>query len=83
VSFFTIREYEIWASTQPNVSLYKIKYYKGLGTSTAAEAKEYFSNIGKHRITFRYVDLEDDESIHLAFSKDKADSRKEWLSRYN
>jgi DNA topoisomerase-2 len=29
-----------------------MKYYKGLGTSTSAEAKEYFKNIFKHKKTF-------------------------------
>ena len=35
-----------------NVDLYNIKYYKGLGTSTAKEAKEYFSDLKKHIIQF-------------------------------
>lgn len=29
-----------------------VQYYKGLGTSTAAEAKEYFSDLVTHRINF-------------------------------
>lgn len=29
-----------------------LQYYKGLGTSTAQEAKEYFSDLGTHRINF-------------------------------
>lgn len=29
-----------------------VKYYKGLGTSSAAEAKEYFSAMGAHRKEF-------------------------------
>lgn len=42
-SFFTIPEYEKWANDhQGQIKNYKIKYYKGLGTSTASEAKEYF-----------------------------------------
>ena len=32
-SFFTIPEYEAWAHGK-NISSYKVKYYKGLGTST-------------------------------------------------
>lgn len=47
-SFFTIPEYENWAHNIPDLNKYKIKYYKGLGTSTAKEAKEYFSDIYKH-----------------------------------
>jgi len=42
-SFFTIPEYEAWMNEQVNTKSLKAKYYKGLGTSTAKEAKEYFS----------------------------------------
>lgn len=52
VSFFTLPEYESWREAVANPRAYKIKYYKGLGTSTAAEAKEYFSNIESHRKEF-------------------------------
>ena len=47
-TFFTINEFEQWAALQPNIKLWKIKYYKGLGTSTNKEAKEYFSAISIH-----------------------------------
>lgn len=46
-TFFTIPEYEIWAANN-NTKGYKIKYYKGLGTSTSKEAKEYFSDLYTH-----------------------------------
>jgi DNA topoisomerase-2 len=49
-TFFTIPEYEAWILLQANAKNFKIKYYKGLGTSTAKEAKEYFSSIDTHRI---------------------------------
>lgn len=54
-SFFTIPEYEAWAEGR-NLKGFKIKYYKGLGTSTSKEAKEYFSQIGDHVIDFEYID---------------------------
>ena len=38
LSFFNQVDYEKWKN-QNNTSGWKIKYYKGLGTSTAAEAK--------------------------------------------
>lgn len=37
----------------------------GLGTSTSKEAKEYFSEMEKHRISFRYSGAEDDAAITL------------------
>lgn len=36
-----------------------------MGTSTGKEAKEYFAEMEKHRITFRYSGAEDDAAITL------------------
>lgn len=82
-SFFTIPEYEHWIAEQANAKNFKIKYYKGLGTSTSKEAKEYFTEISTHRIQFEYVDNEDDRAIELAFAKKFADARKDWLGRFD
>lgn len=54
----------------------------GLGTSTAKEAKEYFSDMNRHRIRFRYQGQQDDDHILLAFSKKHIDHRKEWLTNF-
>jgi hypothetical protein len=54
----------------------------GLGTSTAKEAKEYFSDMARHRIKFRYNGVSDDNSIELAFSKKKIEDRKDWLTKW-
>lgn len=40
-SFFTIQDFKNWCQ-QNNPRSYKIKYYKGLGTSTDEEAYQYF-----------------------------------------
>ena len=37
----------------------------GLGTSTMKEAKEYFTDMARHRIPFKYDGPQDDESIVL------------------
>ena len=42
-----------------------MKYYKGLGTSTAKEAKEYFSDMDRHCIEFKYCGVDDDDAIEL------------------
>lgn len=81
-SFFTIPEYEQWAHGR-NIKGYKVKYYKGLGTSTTKEAKEYFGRIDNHVIDFEYVDSQDFDAIDLAFNKKKADARKDWLKTYD
>ncbi len=59
---------------------WKVKYYKGLGTSTSVEAKEYFKSIEKLTVAFE-VDDETDKSVVLAFDKTKADARKAWLTK--
>lgn len=62
---------------------YKIKYYKGLGTSTADEMKEMFKNINKHLIKFTYNDKTDNDKIDLLFNKKRADERKNWMLTNN
>lgn len=76
LSFFTETSFKKWYAENKNG--WKIKYYKGLGTSTSAEAREYFKNIKKLTVSFEQ-DEETDNSIILAFDKKKADSRKQWL----
>lgn len=52
-TFFTLPQYKDWRESTGNDGKgWKIKYYKGLGTSTSAEAKEYFSNLDLHEIPF-------------------------------
>ncbi|KAK5850653.1 hypothetical protein PBY51_001512 [Eleginops maclovinus] len=82
ISFYSIPEYNAWKDNQANIKSWKTKYYKGLGTSTSQEAKEYFSDMQKHRIPFKYIGPEDDEAITLAFSKKKVEERKEWLTNF-
>uniref|UniRef100_A0A8C2X5M3 DNA topoisomerase 2 n=1 Tax=Cyclopterus lumpus TaxID=8103 RepID=A0A8C2X5M3_CYCLU len=82
LSFYSIPEYLAWKESQPNHKSWRTKYYKGLGTSTSQEAKEYFSDMQRHRIPFKYSGPEDDEAITLAFSKKKVDERKVWLTNF-
>ncbi len=65
VSFFSLPEFDKWMSDTDNHHTWKIKYYKGLGTSTSKEAKEYFSDMDKHRVPFKYSGIEDDRAIEL------------------
>ncbi|KAM3184368.1 DNA topoisomerase 2-alpha [Hymenolepis weldensis] len=54
----------------------------GLGTSSSKEAKEYFSDMARHRICFNYTGPEDDSGIMLAFNKNKINERKQWLTSW-
>ena len=77
--FYNLTDYNTWKENNTE-SGWKIKYYKGLGTSNRKEAQEYFQNLK----TITYVeDNNSDSSIVKAFSKDKTDERKEWLKYYN
>ena len=80
-SFFTEQEYLEWVKDK-DPKKFKIKYYKGLGTSTDNEAHEYFKNIDSHQKKFIKIDAEDDNAIDLAFNKKRAQDRKLWLEKY-
>jgi DNA topoisomerase II len=78
-NFYSQYEYEQWKLT-PASGGYKVKYYKGLGTSTRDEAKEYFQKLSAVKFGF---DPTSDEAIDLAFNKQRADDRKVWLQGYD
>lgn len=81
ISFYNMTDYENWMETDDfKKGSWKIKYYKGLGTSKDEEAKEYFRDMKK--ITYRHTS-NSDKHIDLAFNKKRADDRKEWLMHYN
>ena len=75
-SFYTDSAFRTWYGD--GKAGWRIKYYKGLGTSTSAEAREYFKMIETLTVKFD-VDVMTDESVVLAFDKKKADARKTWL----
>ena len=75
-SFYTDSAFRTWYGD--GKAGWRIKYYKGLGTSTSVEAREYFKKIQELTVRFD-VDRMTNESIVLAFDKKKADARKTWL----
>jgi DNA topoisomerase-2 len=79
-TFFTQAEYANWAKST-STSGWSIKYYKGLGTSSSSEAREYFQNLRRHRIEF-VNDKNREDSFSLAFSKKRSDDRKTWIAEY-
>jgi DNA topoisomerase-2 len=78
-----LNEYDAWKEEHNDGKGWKIKYYKGLGTSTSIEAKEYFSDLSQHKLDFEYTGDENVQDIEMAFSKKKADARKDWLNTYD
>ena len=59
------------------VNTNNVKYYKGLGTSTSSEAKEYFKKM--KLLNYKTIDKEDTEYLELAFTKSDSDRRKNWI----
>lgn len=76
-SFYSETAFKRWWDSNQG-SGWKIKYYKGLGTSTSKEAQEYFKNIQKLTVQFD-ADGGTHDALVLAFDKKRADHRKEWL----
>ena len=86
--FYNEGEYEQWKEEQQSVSGsgnsssgWKIKYYKGLGTSTGKEFREYFEN--KKIVGFEHNGQKSNDSIDMVFNKKRADDRKDWLEKYD
>ena len=80
--FYNDGEYNDWKSSiNNNTSGWKIKYFKGLGTSTSIEFKEYFAN--KKIVEFVYTGPESDDMIDKVFNKKRSDDRKKWLGQYD
>jgi DNA topoisomerase-2 len=80
LEFFTEREFREWEHKDgAKIKGWSHKYYKGLGTSTAAEFKHYFENMEQYLFRIDVTDPEDKDAIDLAFNGQRADDRKTWL----
>ena len=89
--FYSEGEYRAWkegndgggaltASIVPP-SGWTTKYYKGLGTSTGKEFKEYFEH--KKIVDFVHSGDACGNAIDMVFNKKRADDRKTWLGTYS
>jgi DNA topoisomerase II len=79
-SFYSQGEFEIWREAQAGATGWSVKYYKGLGTSTPQEAREWFKDLFDMKYEW---DAGSDDAICLAFAKKRSDDRKEWLKTYD
>ena len=80
LDFYNEGEYEEWKNHN-DVKHWKIKYYKGLGTSTGKEFRQYFEK--KKIVGFEYNGESSVNAIDMVFNKKRADDRKSWLGEYN
>lgn len=82
-SFYSMPQYEEWKERHKHeIKKWDYKYFKGLGTSTSEDAQVYFTNLDDHLKEFSTMKSEEVELFDLAFSKKKADARKEWLGNF-
>jgi DNA topoisomerase-2 len=79
IEFYNNGEYEHWKNSN-DASKWDIKYYKGLGTSTSKEFKEYFT---VKKIVNFVSNTTSREKIDMVFNKKRANDRKAWLSTYD
>jgi DNA topoisomerase-2 len=76
LKFYNEGEYEQWKSDNESKG-WTIKYYKGLGTSSKTEWREYFEE--KKFVGFEHTGATSDDAIDMVFNKKRADDRKTWL----
>ena len=76
MKFYNEGEYEQWKNENETKG-WVIKYYKGLGTSTKTEFREYFQE--KKFVGFEHTGVTSDDAIDMVFNKKRADDRKTWL----
>lgn len=80
--FYSLNDYEYW---QKNIKKenekWEVKYFKGLGTSTREEFREYFKE--PKIVKYTWNGKKDASSLQLAFDKKFADERKLWLGKNN
>ena len=80
ISFYTLTAFGEWLQAHNQGRGYETKYYKGLGSSTPQEGKEYFKNF---KIVIYHWDDLASGTVDMAFNKDRADDRKTWLLNYD
>ena len=81
--FYNDGEYAKWKDELPDKSTkgWTLKYFKGLGTSTSTEFKDYFAN--KKIVDFQHTGEISDNAVDMVFNKKRAEDRKVWLEKYD
>ena len=78
-----MKEYKEWSDSTKDANQWHIKYYKGLGTSTAKEGKEYFNNLDRHVIPFASITEQEEDMIDMCFKRNRCEERKNWMNHYD
>jgi DNA topoisomerase-2 len=78
--FWTDAEYETWAQTAPK---HTASRFKGLGKFKTPRMKKILEQRERYLVRVTKLEVEDMNSIKLAFKGDMADDRKVWLEDVN
>ena len=78
--FYSEGEWNTWKNNNDPKG-WKVKYYKGLGTSTSKEFKEYFKE--KKIVYFSSTGDNSRNAIDMVFNKKRSSDRKTWLENYD
>ena len=81
VDFFTQNQYDEW-NEKTGDKTWKIKYFKGLGSSNDEEIERDAKN-NKNQTVKCLFDENASSSLNLAFHSSLADKRKEWLTTFD
>jgi hypothetical protein len=84
LSFYNMAEYQAWrefilSAGDEEQKKWNVKYYKGLGTSTPGEAKEYFAAFDNHYRPFYWGSESDGELLDMVFDSKRASDRRNWI----
>jgi DNA topoisomerase-2 len=77
-TFYNEYDFEVWKSKHDLKGL-DVRYYKGLGTHDATEARECFKSLQTIRYTY---DEKTSSMLQLGFDKKHADQRKAWIAQH-
>lgn len=78
VEFFKLSEFQTWQKRTSNPKSYAVKFLKGLGSSTNADAKRYFGNL-KRYVRLLKKPKDGLKSLEMVFSKDMMTQRKRYV----
>lgn len=78
MTFYSENEYHAFLEKNSTKTI-KVKYYKGLGTSSSQEVKDTF---GKKVVRFVY-DEQAKQTLNKVFHQKYAAERKEWMEKYD
>ena len=83
IQFYNDGEYANWKNGLPSQSTkgWHLKYFKGLGTSTSVDFKEYFAN--KKVVDFQLNSESCNDTVDMVFNKKRSEDRKKWLEGYD